>query len=122
MKRRNFVYLTVVGGVAMTTPFCRSKKSTLTTFNTPTFLASICDVPTIRKIGSDYRSSTPAESREGDLSDLLAVGIDENKDQTEQFTRKIKDDFTAGRTVTIDGYVIAVTEARQCALYSLQQP
>ncbi len=114
--------LTTVGAISTLTPFCKSRKTTLSTVNTPTFLASICDVPTIRKIGADYRSTTPAESREGDLSDLLTAGIDESKDQNEQLNRKIKDDFTAGRTVTIDGYVISVTEARQCALFSLQQP
>jgi hypothetical protein len=90
--------------------------------NTPKFLATICDVATIRKIGTDYRSKTPAESREGELNNLLTTGLDDSKDQTEELTRRIKDDFANNRTVTIDGYVISITEARQCALYSLQLP
>ena len=122
MKRRKFVYLSIAGGAALATPFCRGRNTTLTSLNTPKFLATICDVATIRKIGIDYRATTPDESREGQLSGLLAAGLDETKDLIEQLTRKIKDDFTAGRIVTIDGYVISVTEARQCALYSLQLP
>jgi hypothetical protein len=32
----------------------------------------------------------------------------------------VQRDFAAGRTVMLDGWVLAVTEARQCALFSLQ--
>ncbi|NUQ20107.1 MAG: hypothetical protein HOQ09_04020 [Gemmatimonadaceae bacterium] len=32
----------------------------------------------------------------------------------------VRDDFAHGRTVVVDGWVLAVTEARQCALYSLR--
>jgi hypothetical protein len=32
---------------------------------------------------------------------------------------QIRDDFTAGRTVVVDGWVLSVTEARQAALFSL---
>jgi len=31
---------------------------------------------------------------------------------------RIRDDFGAGRTVVVDGWLLSVTEARQCALYS----
>jgi hypothetical protein len=31
----------------------------------------------------------------------------------------IQRDFAEGRTVLLDGWVLSVTEARQCALYSL---
>ena len=31
----------------------------------------------------------------------------------------VRDDFAHGRTVVIEGWVLAVTEARQCALFSL---
>ena len=122
MKRRKFVFLTVAGGLATMTPFCRSHKATLTALNNPKFLSTICDVPTIRKIGTDYRTSTPAEDREGRLNDLLTADLDQTKDQTEQITGKIKADFAAGRTVTLEGWVISLTEARQCALNSIQLP
>jgi hypothetical protein len=122
MKRRNFLLLTIAGGIATMTPFCTSHRPALSTLNTPKFLASICDIQTIRKIGADYRTSTPAEDRESQLNDLITAGLDQNKDQTEQITNKIKDDFAAGRTITLEGWVISVTEARQCALLSIQMP
>ena len=122
MKRRKFVFLTIAGGVAAVTPFCRSHKPALSALNNPKFLSAICDVPTIRKIGADYRATTPAEDRESRLNDLLTADLDANKDQTEQITGKIKADFAAGRTVTLEGWVISLTEARQCALNSIQLP
>ena len=32
---------------------------------------------------------------------------------------QVRDDFAAGRTVLVGGWVLSVTEARQCALFSL---
>jgi hypothetical protein len=33
--------------------------------------------------------------------------------------QKVKQDFESGNTVLVKGWVLSVTEARQCALYSL---
>jgi hypothetical protein len=105
------------------TPFCRTRHAAAPTpLNTPDLLAAICDTQTIRKIGTDYRATTTNERHEDQLTDLLTAGLDKNKDQTQQLTTKIKADFVAGRTVTLEGYVISITEARQCALYSIQLP
>lgn len=35
--------------------------------------------------------------------------------------QKIHKDFKSGNTVTVKGFVISATEARQCALFSLGQ-
>jgi hypothetical protein len=105
------------------TPFCRTRHTgNPTPLNTPGLLAAICDSQTIRKIGTDYRATTSTESNEDQLTDLLATGLDPNKNQIQQLTTKINADFAAGRTVTLEGYVISITEARQCALYSIQLP
>lgn len=126
MKRRNFLLLTTAGAIATITPFCKTPRPsptpTPTALNTPDLLGAICDSQTIRKIGRDYRATTKNESRDDQLTDLLTTGLDQNKDQIQQLTTKIKADFDAGRTVTLEGYVISVTEARQCALYSIQLP
>jgi hypothetical protein len=122
VKRRKFVFLSIAAGIATVTPFCTSRRPTLTFLNTPKFLSTICDIATIRKIGADYRTSTPAEDHEGQLNDLLATGLDQSKEQSEQITNKIKADFAAGRTITLEGWVISITEARQCALNSIQMP
>jgi hypothetical protein len=120
VKRRNFLLLTTAGAIATITPFCKTPRPT--PVNTPDFLGAICDSQTIRKIGTDYRTTTTNESRENQLTDLLTTGLDQNKDQAQQLNTKIKADFTAGRTVTLEGYVLSLTEARQCALYSIQFP
>jgi hypothetical protein len=35
--------------------------------------------------------------------------------------QQVQDDFARGRTVNVNGWILSVTEARQCALYSMQQ-
>jgi hypothetical protein len=117
VKRRNFLFLTTAGAIATMAPFCKTRTYP-TALNTPTFLATICDSQTIRKIGTVYRTATPDEAKETALTQLLTTG----GDQPGQLSKKVNDDFAAGRTVTVDGWIIAVTEARQCALYSLQLP
>jgi len=118
VKRRNFLLLTTAGAIATITPFCKTRRAAPTTLNTPGFLAAICDSQTIRKIGVDYRATTQDEAKENALTQLLTTG----GDQPDQLVKKVNDDFASGRTVTLDGWIIAITEARQCALYSLQLP
>jgi hypothetical protein len=119
VKRRNFLFLTTTGAIATLAPFCKTRRQpTPTTLNTPKFLAAICDPQTIRKIGTDYRATTQAEATEDALTQLLTTGG--QTDQTAQLIKKINDDFATGHTVTLDGWIIAITEARQCALHSLQ--
>jgi hypothetical protein len=118
VKRRNFLLLTTTGAIATITPFCKTRRAAPTTLNTPEFLAAICDAQTLRLIGKKYRATTQAEASEDALTQLLTTG----GDQPGQLSKKVNDDFAAGRTVTVDGWIIAVTEARQCALNSLQLP
>jgi hypothetical protein len=122
VKRRKFLFLTTAGAIVTMTPFCRTRLAGPSPLNTPDLLGAICDTQTIRKIGTDYRATTTNERHEDQLTDLLIAGLDKNKDQTQQLTTKIKADFASGRTVTLEGYVISITEARQCALYSIQLP
>jgi hypothetical protein len=123
VKRRKFLFLTTAGAIVTMTPFCRIRHAgPPTPLNTPDLLGAICDSQTIRKIGTEYRTTATNESREDQLTNLLIAGLDQTKDQTQQLNSKIKSDFTAGRAVTLEGYVISVTEARQCALYSIQLP
>jgi hypothetical protein len=117
VKRRSFILLTIAGGLATVTPCCKPRR-TLDALTQPFFLSTICDLQTLRQIGTKYRATTPAEAREDVLTQLLTT----DGDQTQQLIHKVNDDFATGRTVTVDGWVLAVTEARQCALYSFQKP
>lgn len=116
MKRRNFILLTMAG--AWLAPSCNPHEAS--TLSRPLFLSTICDPSTIRHIGKSYRTTVPAEAKEDKLTNLITEN--NGNDQPQQIDQKIRQDYAAGNTLTIDGWVISVTEARQCALYSLQNP
>lgn len=82
----------------------------------PKALSQIWDEATIIEIGTKYRSMVPDESSQRALVWLL-------KSQTENSDaeKNAVDDFTANRHVLVDGWILAVTEARQCALASIDQ-
>jgi hypothetical protein len=75
----------------------------------------------VREIGTQYRAAMPNENTVATLRDAIS----DSQHQTFSWSRagsieeQIRDDFAAGRTVVVSGWVLSVTEARQCALYSL---
>ena len=90
----------------------------------PVFLSRLFDEDTVRAEGKAYLQKTPAENDDDKLVKLLAgdSSITDSSDEKEiqQFLEeKIKKDFEEGRTLLVQGWVLAVTEARQCALFSL---
>ena len=119
MKRRKFLVLTTVGSIATLTPFCTTRRTPAALFQ-PVFLSTLCDLQTLKQIGTTYRKTTPGESRESQLKDLLTTGLSPTDDATQQLSKTANADFAANRTVTINGWIISVTEARQCALLTLQ--
>jgi hypothetical protein len=75
----------------------------------------------VRQLGSHYRASTPRENSAEALRAALSSGRAPRIPfiKSEPHGDQIRDDFAAGRTVLVDGWVLAVTEARQAALFSL---
>lgn len=75
----------------------------------------------VRELGQRYRDTVPAE----DDARLLAHAILANSHGASAASiralvnEQVQRDFTGGRTVMVNGWILAVTEARQCALYSL---
>jgi hypothetical protein len=74
----------------------------------------------VRQLGMHYRALTPAESS----ADALRTAISSARGTGFSIGKRsidddIRDDFAAGRTVLVDGWVLSVTEARQAALFSL---
>jgi hypothetical protein len=71
-----------------------------------------------REIGTRYRAAVPTENTAAALRDAISSS------QHRQFPwiarrsiqEQIHDDFAAGRTVVVSGWVLSETEARQCAL------
>lgn len=125
MKRRTFIYLTAAGTAALTVPAagCRHYPAPLIkTLSQPDFLGHICDEKTIGDIGSAYRSTTPDESHRTDLVELLlkeVPGAQDDPHLPQLLKDQVEQDFATDNIVTIKGWVLSRTEARQCALYSM---
>ncbi|HEX3935808.1 MAG TPA: hypothetical protein VHW43_14095 [Puia sp.] len=110
MQRRSFLFYTVMGAITMTTGCGRRTDPRAVALETPDFLSHVCDAATMRQLGAAYRTQTPAEASEETLIGLLKPGIT---------AQTIKTDYANGDIVTIKGWVLSRTEARQCALFSL---
>ena len=76
----------------------------------------------VRTLGTRYRALTPGERDAAALRDAI---LDSRPTAARLFGARhpvadlVRDDFARGRTVVVDGWILAATEARQCALFSL---
>lgn len=132
MKRKDFILLSFYSGVAVSIPFLGcSTGSTVAnkSWVAPGLLSHICDVKTLKEIGSEYRRKFSGESSEEQLESLLLTDSDHKivpintEDAVIQslLEKKIKRDFEMSDTVVIKGWILSKTEAQQCALFSLVQ-
>jgi hypothetical protein len=129
MKRRTFIIATVAAGTAIAVPVLYNRYKTAKWDKPlihPAILSHFCDEEAIRKIGIDYRSKFPAENSEKQLIDLLLPGNagkvaspTDNSIDGAQLIERIQEEFKASQVLTLNGWVVSVTEARQCALLSL---
>lgn len=99
-----------MGAISMTTGCGRRIDPRAKTLETPDFLSHICDAATLRQLGAAYRARIPAEASPEKLIELLKSGVS---------PQAIKADYANGDIITLKGWVLSRTEARQCALYSL---
>jgi len=85
----------------------------------PSELAGICDKNTLIKIGNTYRVQTGENNGEY-LEELLFDDSELRDSEIRIFlNNKVIEDFDKGNTILIEGWLLSVTEARQCALFSL---
>ncbi|RYU91328.1 hypothetical protein EWM62_05145 [Mucilaginibacter terrigena] len=128
MERRSFVKLSAFTALALSLPFAEScstnpKEKAIAQ---PLLFSHLADVKGIREAGVDYRKTHKAEDDQQKLSVLLlsdadkaSLSIDEIQARLD---KQVTADFKAGNTVVVKGWVMAVTEARQCALFSIIKP
>lgn len=123
MNRRNFVLLGAAGIAAISIPTSCSYFGDVEydpLLAHPQALSVIWDNELIKTIGNKYRIQVPSEKNVRSLVNLLMEDISSNKSfLAESLKQKIKTDFKTGKTVLVNGWVLSVSEARQCALYSL---
>jgi len=93
----------------------------------PKFLSRLCDQNTIRMLGRAYLTLKPGENGNetllGDLLDGKSTKIFlQAKDilvAESQIEKRIKADFDTNNIVVVQGWVLSITEARQCAFFSI---
>jgi hypothetical protein len=127
VKRRNFVKYALIAAAAGT-PFLQCKESSLEKkLSLPQALTRIYDEKTITEIGQAYRKMVPGEYNLQKLETLLKENAEGKKltsntsfaEVNEILDKKVQTDFVRGETVIVSGYVLSITEARQCALFTL---
>lgn len=128
MNRRVFVKLGIFSAGAMTMPLlhCRSNDQYNVLLHQPRFLSQICDEKALREIGLAYLKLKPSEEKKNRLVDFLTeesagkkLNIKASDKEVESFlNNKIHTDFEKNDIVTVKGWVLSITEARQCALFS----
>jgi hypothetical protein len=124
LDRRRFLQITAAGVVASltTTAGASDAAEDLSALDRPELLTML-GPERVRELGVRYRAATPHENTVGSLRD--AISMRERRTlllrwgPRESIENQIRDDFAAGKTVMLDGWVLSATEARQCALFSL---
>jgi len=125
MERRVFVKLSAFTALALSVPFvqgCGPGAKEMAVAQ-PLLLSHMVDVKAITEAGLTYRKNHPAEDDEEKLSQLIVAGQDissVNKEAIQALLDKqVTADFRLGKIVLVKGWVLSVTEARQCALFSI---
>lgn len=123
MERRAFVRLSAYTALALALPFadgCKTNPNDVP-WSQPLFFSHITDIKTIDEAGKAYRKMVSDENDKGKLTTLLtAQNTITSKDAIQaSLDNRVKQDFKTGKTLTVSGWVLSVTEARQCALFSI---
>lgn len=89
----------------------------------PHLLDVLRDRRLVHELGCRYREIAPTENDADILTRAILpeTAAKSARPLRAQVKARVRQDFAHGRTVTLKGWVLAVTEARQCALYSLLQ-
>jgi hypothetical protein len=124
LDRRRFLQITAAGVVAsLTTSACAGDADVDASALEKPQLLTMLGPERVREIGTRYRAVTPNEN----TASSLRTAISKTGPRTLRLPwnprgsieSQIQDDFAAGRTVLVNGWVLSATEARQCALFSL---
>jgi hypothetical protein len=126
MKRKDFVQLSAFATAAISFPLLQScsPSAVENLLSKPVFLSRLFDKKTISETGKAYILKT-ADENDADKLILLLAGnssIADSRDETvihRYLDEKVKQDFETGNIILIKGWVLSVTEARQCALFWL---
>jgi len=122
MERRAFVRLSAYTALVLAMPLidgCNTNPND--PLSQPSLFSHIADAKTISDVGTAYRKLTPHENNATALRQLLSEGKPtmDAKALTSLLNKQVRDDFRSAKTIIVTGWVLSVTEARQCALFSI---
>ena len=114
MKRRSFIQNTAAASVAAFVPagLLAAPAAGWQMLAHPEVL-SIIGEQEARAVGRTYRNTFTAHDSPVELAEAI------RRDVTRSLSEQAGIDFAEGRTITLNGWVLSLTEARQCALFSL---
>jgi hypothetical protein len=122
MNRRGFIIIASAGVAALAIPalvYSLHESPVDAKLFRPQSLGQIWDTDTMNIVGLNYMLKVPKENRERILVKRLTGKFKKDTvDLAVKLDQQIKEDFISGNTVMVDGWILSVTEARQCALFS----
>lgn len=125
LNRRTFLQgaLSAVAGVAIVQGCSSSPPYADASLSQPALLTSLGE-DRVRQIGRAYLQATPTESTRATLREAIVRSARQQRgvpwSQWPSLDALITSDFSDDRIVFPDGWMLAVNEARQCALFALQ--
>ena len=125
MERRRFLGLIGGAAVAVVGVACGASPDVEQSALARPDLLDALGAERVRALGVHYRETTPAERDAASLQAVIRRSLPSSArlsgTGSSPQARLVHDDFDAGRTVVVDGWILSATEARQCALFSLVQ-
>jgi hypothetical protein len=122
MKRRDFLGITAAGVAGLAVPGAAEAAGVArATLAHPHLLDVLHDERIVADLGRRYRESVPSENdaRVLESAILADAPAGASAPPRDWLAERVQQDFALGRTVTVDGWILSQTEARQAALYSL---
>ena len=130
MNRKKFLIISALAVAAISVPVAiklnHRRKVRDKPLEQPRILGNFCNEKDIQEIGVAYRKENPNESQEQQLIELLLendagkkINSSDNSAVSDWLDQKTLQEFKSDKTIVVAGWVISVTEARQCALFSL---
>ena len=123
IDRRRF--LALIGGVAAATlaVACDGEADVESAALARPGVIDVLGAERVRDLGRRYREMTPSERDAESLRAAIRSSLPWRtrlSGSAPSSARLVHDDFDAGRTVVVSGWILSATEARQCALFSLE--
>jgi hypothetical protein len=122
MKRRDFIGITAAGVAGLAWPGTSAADAvTRATLAHPHLLDVLRDERLVADLGRRYRETMPAEDDPRALEAAILADAPAAPPTSARawLDDQVQRDFATGRTVTLNGWVLSLTEARQSALFSL---